>query len=50
MAKAAAADIGEFARFFVVGVTATAGNIIAVWFARFFVSFESHCWSGSLRA
>ena len=40
MAKAAAADIGEFARFFVVGVTATVANIIAVWFARFFVSIE----------
>jgi putative flippase GtrA len=40
MAKAAAADIREFARFFVAGVTATVGNIIAVWFARFFVSFE----------
>jgi putative flippase GtrA len=30
----------EFVRFFLTGVTATAGNFAAVWFARFFVSFE----------
>ena len=40
MAKVAAVDIREFARFFVVGVTATVANIAAVWFARFFVSLE----------
>lgn len=40
MVKAAAVDIHEFVRFFVVGVTGTIANIAAVWFARFLVSFE----------
>jgi putative flippase GtrA len=40
MLNAAVVDIHEFARFVLTGVTATVGNIAAVWLARLFVSFE----------
>ena len=40
MVKAAAIDVREFARFVLSGVTATIGNIVAVWLARRFLSFE----------
>jgi len=41
MVKHAAIDIREFLRFMVTGVIATIGNIVAVWAARQFVSFET---------
>lgn len=40
MVKAAAIDVREFARFVLSGVTATIGNMVAVWLARRFLSFE----------
>lgn len=40
MTKSAAVDIREFARFLLVGVIATIGNLAAVYLARAFVSFE----------
>jgi putative flippase GtrA len=40
MVKPATVDVGEFARFFLVGITATVGNIAAVWLTRFFVSYQ----------
>ena len=40
MVKAAAIDVREFTRFTLSGVTATIGNMIAVWLARRFLSFE----------
>ena len=40
MVKAAAFDVREFARFVLSGVTATIGNMVAVWLARRFLSFE----------
>ena len=36
----AAIDFGEFARFVLSGVSATIGNMIAVWLTRRFLSFE----------
>lgn len=38
--KTVVINFAEFARFFLTGVTATAGNFAAVWIARFVVSFE----------
>jgi len=40
MVKASAIDVSEFARFILSGVTATIGNMVAVWLARHFLSFE----------
>ena len=40
MVKAAAIDVREFARFVLSGVTATIGNMVAVWLARRFLPFE----------
>ena len=40
MVKAPAIDVREFARFILSGVTATIGNMVAVWLARRFLSFE----------
>jgi putative flippase GtrA len=40
MLKAAAIDVREFARFVLSGVTATIGNMVAVWLARRFLPFE----------
>jgi putative flippase GtrA len=40
MVKASTIDVREFARFILSGVTATIGNMVAVWLARHFVSFE----------
>jgi putative flippase GtrA len=40
MVKVAAIDVREFARFVLSGVTATIGNMVAVWLARRFLSFE----------
>jgi putative flippase GtrA/SAM-dependent methyltransferase len=40
MVKVAAIDMREFARFVLGGVTATIGNVTAVWLARRFLSFE----------
>jgi hypothetical protein len=40
MVKASAIDVREFARFILSGVTATIGNMVAVWLARRFLSFE----------
>jgi putative flippase GtrA len=40
MVKAPAIDVREFARFILSGVTATIGNMAAVWLARRFLSFE----------
>jgi putative flippase GtrA len=40
MVTAAAMDVREFARFVLSGVTATIGNVTAVWLARRFLSFE----------
>ena len=40
MVKAAVIDVREFARFVLSGVTATIGNVTAVWLARRFLSFE----------
>src|SRR6266850_2978265 len=40
MVKAAAIDVCEFARFVLSGVTAAIGNMVAVWLARRFLSFE----------
>src|ERR1700730_5925917 len=40
MVKAAAIDVREFARFVLSGVTATIGNVTAVWLARRFLPFE----------
>jgi putative flippase GtrA len=36
----AAIDVREFARFILSGVTATIGNMVAVWLTRRFLSFE----------
>jgi putative flippase GtrA len=38
--KAAAIDVREFTRFVLSGITATLGNMVAVWLARRFLSFE----------
>jgi putative flippase GtrA len=38
--KASVIDVREFTRFTLSGVTATIGNMIAVWLARRFLSFE----------
>ncbi|SRR6266851_877526 len=38
--KAALIDVREFTRFVLSGVTATIGNMISVWLARRFLSFE----------
>jgi putative flippase GtrA len=40
VAKASAIDVREFARFILSGVIATIGNMVAVWLARSFLSFE----------
>jgi putative flippase GtrA len=48
MVKSSAIDIREFARFILSGVTATLGNIAAVWVARHFVSFEIALLAGIL--
>lgn len=40
MVKTGAVDIREFIRFFFTGVTATVGNIAAVWAARHVVPYE----------
>lgn len=44
--KAAAIDVREFARFFLSGVTATIGNMAAVWLARRFLSYETALLAG----
>lgn len=38
--KNSAVDVGEFIRFVISGVAATAGNLCAVWLARRYFSFE----------
>jgi putative flippase GtrA len=40
MARTVAVDTREFARFILTGLTATGGNIAAVWLARLAVPFE----------
>jgi putative flippase GtrA/SAM-dependent methyltransferase len=40
MVKAAVIDVREFARFVLSGLTATIGNVTAVWLTRRFLSFE----------
>jgi len=40
MVKPPAIDVREFARFVISGVTATIGNMVAVWLTRCFLSFE----------
>lgn len=40
MVQTSAIDMREFARFVLSGVTATIGNMVAVWLARRFLSFE----------
>jgi putative flippase GtrA len=44
--KAAAIDMREFTRFFLSGVTATIGNMGAVWLARRFLPFETALLAG----
>ncbi len=44
--RATAIDVREFARFFLSGVTATIGNIAAVWLARHFLSYETALLAG----
>jgi putative flippase GtrA len=44
--KTTAVDIRELARFILVGITATVGNIGAVWLARIFVTFEIALFAG----
>jgi putative flippase GtrA len=46
MRKTDAIDVREFARFILTGVTATVGNIGAVWLARIFVTFEIALFAG----
>jgi putative flippase GtrA len=46
MIKAAAVDIRELVRFILVGITATVGNIGAVWLAGIFVTFEIALFAG----
>jgi putative flippase GtrA len=41
MVRAAAIDVSEFARFVVSGIAATVGNMLTVWLARRFLSFEA---------
>jgi putative flippase GtrA len=50
MVKASAINVREFARFILSGVTATIGNITAVWLARRFLSFESALLAGIVTA
>jgi putative flippase GtrA len=44
--RATAIDVREFARFFLSGVTATIGNMAAVWLARHFLSYETALLAG----
>ena len=44
--KAAAIDVREFIRFFLSGVTATVGNMAAVWLTRRFLPFETALLAG----
>jgi putative flippase GtrA len=48
MVKTTAVDMREFGRFVLTGVTATIGNLSAVWLARKMVAFEIACWPESL--
>ena len=50
MIKVSAIDVREFARFVVSGVTATIGNMVAVWLARRFLSFEIALLAGIVTA